>query len=179
MGSVPVRVPAFFPPFANVCESLLVRPRRSSRGCCSFSSLRSRVVNYSFRAPPSLLAPPHSTMAAVATSALPEAQKQELLCTYAALILSDDKMDVTAENIQKLVVASGNTVEPYMPTLFARALQGQNIADLISNAGACAAAAPVAAAPVAGGDAGAAPAKEEKKEEPEEEEDDMGFSLFD
>nr|AKE98494.1 60S ribosomal protein P1 [Toxoplasma gondii RH] len=118
-------------------------------------------------------------MAAVATSALPEAQKQELLCTYAALILSDDKMDVTAENIQKLVVASGNTVEPYMPTLFARALQGQNIADLISNAGACAAAAPAAAAPVAGGDAGAAPAKEEKKEEPEEEEDDMGFSLFD
>ncbi|CBZ52886.1 unnamed protein product [Neospora caninum Liverpool] len=118
-------------------------------------------------------------MAAVATASIPEAQKQELLCTYAALILSDDKMDVTAENIQKLVTASGNTVEPYMPSLFARALQEQNIAELISNAGSGACAAPAAAAPAAGGDAGAPAAKEEKKEEPEEEEDDMGFSLFD
>ncbi|PFH33348.1 ribosomal protein RPP1 [Besnoitia besnoiti] len=118
-------------------------------------------------------------MAAIATASIPEAQKQELLCTYAALILSDDNMEVTAENIQKLVTASGNTVEPYMPTLFARALEGQNITELISNAGSCAAAAPAAAAPAAGDAPAAGAAKEEKKEEPEEEEDDMGFSLFD
>ncbi|PHJ24206.1 60s acidic ribosomal protein [Cystoisospora suis] len=128
--------------------------------------------------PPTLL----STMAAVATASIPEAQKQELLCTYAALILNDDKLDITAENISKLITASGNSVEPYMPTLFARALQGQNIGQLLTNAGSCAAAAP-AAGGAAGGAApagGAAAAKEEKKEEPEEEEeDDMGFSLFD
>lgn len=122
-------------------------------------------------------------MAAVPTSSLSDGQRQELLCTYAALVLSDEGLDISAENIQKLVTASGGSVESYMPSLFARALQGHKITDLISGAGSVAAvAAPAAGAPAAG--AGDAPAekggKPAKEEEPEEEEDaDMGFSLFD
>ena len=41
-----------------------------------------------------------------------------------------------------MVKASGNTVEPYYPSIFAKALQGENITSVIENLGA----APVAAA---------------------------------
>ncbi|KAL8272551.1 hypothetical protein Esti_003550 [Eimeria stiedai] len=123
-------------------------------------------------------------MAAVPTASLSDVQRQELLCTYAALILSDEGLEISAENIQKLVAASGGSVESYLPGLFARALQGHNITDLLSGAGSVAAgaapaggAAPAAAGGGAAADKGGKPAKEE---EPEEEEDaDMGFSLFD
>ena len=73
-------------------------------------------------------------------------------------------------------------VEPYWPGLFAKALEGVDIKDLITNIGSGVGAAPAAggAAPAAGGAAPAAEAKkEEKKEESEEEDDDMGFGLFD
>ena len=71
-------------------------------------------------------------------------------------------------------------VEPYWPGLFAKALEGVDIKELITNIGPGAGAAPAAAAPAAGGAAPAAEAKkEEKKEESEEEDDDMGFGLFD
>ena len=66
-------------------------------------------------------------MAAVPTSSLSDNQRQELLCTYAALILSDEGMEMSAENIQKLVSAAGASVEPYMPGLFARALKGHKV----------------------------------------------------
>ncbi|CDI83871.1 60S acidic ribosomal protein P1, putative [Eimeria acervulina] len=123
-------------------------------------------------------------MAAVPTSSLSDNQRQELLCTYAALILSDEGMEISAENIQKLVSAAGASVEPYMPGLFARALKGHKVEDLITGAGSAAAAAPAAAAAAPAAAGGGAPAekggKAAKQEEPEEEEDaDMGFSLFD
>ncbi|KAL8450879.1 hypothetical protein Emag_002985 [Eimeria magna] len=121
-------------------------------------------------------------MAAVPTASLSDGQRQELLCTYAALILSDEGLEITAENIQKLVTASGGSVESYLPGLFARALQGHNITDLLSGAGSVAAVAAPAggAAPAAGGAPAEKGGKPAKEEEPEEEEDaDMGFSLFD
>lgn len=77
-------------------------------------------------------------------------------------------------------------MEPYWPGLFAKALEGINVKDLITNIGSGVGSAPaggaVGAAATAGGDA--APAaeakKEEKKKESESEEsdDDMGFALF-
>jgi len=107
----------------------------------------------------------------------------ELACTYGALILADDDVPITAEKITTILKAAGVTFEAIWPTLFARALTGVNIKDLVTKVGTAAAAAP-AAAPAA---TAAAPAaaekkaekKEEKKEEEEEGDDDMGFGLFD
>lgn len=78
--------------------------------------------------------------------------------------------------------AANVEVEPYWPGLFAKALEGVNIKELITNIGSGVGAAPVGAAAAPAADApAAAPAKEEKKkeEEPEESDDDMGLGLFD
>merc|ERR1712045_978787 len=98
----------------------------------------------------------------------------ELACTYAALILQDEGMDITADNMNTLVKAANVAVEPFWPGLFEKALSSVNVAELITNIGSG-----VGAAPAAGAAAEAAPAAEEKKEESEEESDsDMGFDLF-
>ncbi|PYI04908.1 hypothetical protein BO78DRAFT_430997 [Aspergillus sclerotiicarbonarius CBS 121057] len=103
----------------------------------------------------------------------------ELACSYAALILADDGLEVSAEKIQTLLSAAKvPEVEPIWTSIFAKALEGKDIKDLLTNVGS---AGPAAAAPAAGG-AAAAPAEaaaEEKEEEKEESDDDMGFGLFD
>jgi len=106
----------------------------------------------------------------------------EIACTYAALILADDDVPVTADKLTTILKAAAVDVEPIWPSLFAKALTGISIKDLITNVGSA-----VGSGPAAGGAAGgAAPAAEEKKEEAkkaesesEEEDDDMGFGLFD
>eukprot|EP00252_Welwitschia_mirabilis_P016119 TRINITY_DN35631_c0_g1_i1.p1 TRINITY_DN35631_c0_g1~~TRINITY_DN35631_c0_g1_i1.p1 ORF type:complete len:111 (-),score=34.46 TRINITY_DN35631_c0_g1_i1:214-546(-) len=106
----------------------------------------------------------------------------ETACTYAALILHDEGIPITAEKILTLVNAANVKVESYWPSLIAKLLEKKDAGDLIQSigsGGAC-----VAAAPAVGGGAAAAAAEapkvEEKKEEPQEESDeDMGFSLFD
>ncbi|XWS35953.1 hypothetical protein CRYUN_Cryun20dG0040900 [Craigia yunnanensis] len=106
----------------------------------------------------------------------------EAACSYAALILYDDGIPITAEKIATIVKAANVSVESYWPSLFAKLFEKCNIEDLITNVGAGGGGAPVAAAaPVAAGGAAAPPpAEEKKKEEPvEESDDDMGFSLFD
>lgn len=123
---------------------------------------------------------------------LTQAQKEELACTYAALILHDENIAITGDKINALVKAAGITVAPYWPSLFERVLKANNIEALINNVGAggAAPAAPAAAggaAPAAeekkGGDKGGKKEpekkKEEKKPEPEPEEEDIGLSLFD
>jgi large subunit ribosomal protein LP1 len=120
------------------------------------------------------------SMASVEVSKLSQAEREELLCSYAALILHDEKADITADNINKLVKAAGGEVEPYWPTLFARALKSVQIGDLLKNASAAPAAAPAAAgAGSASPKKGAASPKKAAKKEEEEEAGDMGFSLFD
>ncbi|XP_067014593.1 large ribosomal subunit protein P1 [Anabrus simplex] len=110
--------------------------------------------------------------------------KAELACVYSALILADDDVAVTSEKIQTILKAANVDVEPYWPGLFAKALEGISVKDLITNVGAGVGAGPAvgAAAPAAAA-AESAPAekKEEakKKEESEESDDDMGFGLFD
>merc|ERR1712028_81800 len=84
----------------------------------------------------------------------------QLACTYAALILHDDEMAITAENIKTLVNAANVEVETYWPGLFAKALDGKDINDLlttVSSGGGGGAAAD------GGAEAGAAAAVEEKK----------------
>merc|ERR1712037_67756 len=102
-----------------------------------------------------------------------DASISELACVYSALILYDDDIDITGEKMAKIISAAKVNVEAFWPGLFAKALQGRNIGDLICNVG---------SAPVAGG--AGAPAeekKEEKKDDSDESgsDDDMGFGLFD
>eukprot|EP01012_Entosiphon_sulcatum_P020523 TRINITY_DN2545_c0_g4_i1.p1 TRINITY_DN2545_c0_g4~~TRINITY_DN2545_c0_g4_i1.p1 ORF type:complete len:113 (-),score=45.41 TRINITY_DN2545_c0_g4_i1:128-466(-) len=107
------------------------------------------------------------------------AQEQELACTYAALLLHDDGVEITTDKIEAVLSAAGVTVEPFYPMLFAKFLQNNDVGKLLSNVGAAAAAAPAAAsAPAAAGGA-AAPAKKEEKKVEEEEDEEMGFGLFD
>merc|ERR1712013_400096 len=112
-----------------------------------------------------------------------EISTSELACVYSALILYDDDIDITGEKMAEIISAAKVNVEAFWPGLFAKALQGRNIGDLICNVGSAPAAG--GAAPAGGSDAAAAPAAEEKKEEKKAEseesgsDDDMGFGLFD
>jgi len=73
--------------------------------------------------------------------------------------------------LNKIIKASGNEVEPYWPMLFAKALKGQDVGELLSNIGT----AGPAAGPAAAGPAAVAEAEpEEKKKEDEPEDVDMG-----
>ena len=65
-----------------------------------------------------------------------------------------------------VIKASGNEVEPYWPMLFAKALKGANVGELLSNIGS--AAGPAAGPAAAGGAAAVEEVKEEKKEEVED-----------
>lgn len=109
--------------------------------------------------------------------------KAELACVYSALILADDDVAITGEKIQTILKAAAVDVEPYWPGLFAKALEGINVKDLITNVGSgVGGGAAPGGAPAAVAVTEAAPAekKEEakKKEESEESDDDMGFGLF-
>ncbi|KAK3275616.1 RNA-binding RNA processing protein rpp1 [Cymbomonas tetramitiformis] len=105
----------------------------------------------------------------------------ELACTYAALILYDDEIPITADKISTLVKAAKVEIEPYWPGLYAKLLEKTELGSLIGNIGSGGGGAPAAAggAPAAatgGAEAAAAP---EPEPEEEEEEEDMGFDLFD
>merc|ERR1712159_986270 len=108
-------------------------------------------------------------MASVKASDLSKAEKDELCCSYAALMLYDDGVEITAEKLAKVIKDSGNEVEPYWPMLFAKALKGQDVGALLSNIGN----AGPAAGPAAAGGAAAAEVVEEKVEEKKEEEEDV------
>ena len=113
----------------------------------------------------------------------------ELACVYAALILADDNVDIKGDKIASILKAANFEIESYWPSLFASALEGVKVNDLVKSFSAAPAAGAVAApaaAPAAAADdkkaAGGKEAakKEEKKPEKEESEDEeMGFGLFD
>merc|ERR1711902_237386 len=99
----------------------------------------------------------------------------ELACTYAALILNDDGIDITGDKIATILKAAKVDCEPFWPGLFAGALKDVNVTELISNIGSG-----VGSGPAAG--AAAEETKEEAKKESSSEDsgdDDMGFGLFD
>merc|ERR1712002_925103 len=114
-----------------------------------------------------------------------DSTSQELACVYSALILHYDDVAITAEKMSTIMRAAKVQFDSYWPTLFAKALEGRSIGDLICNVGA-GGAAPVAGVGGAGGgsaqaDEPEAEKEEEKKKEESEEDsdDDMGFGLFD
>merc|ERR1712230_101606 len=95
----------------------------------------------------------------------------ELAVSYAALILADDGVDITADKLQTIIKAAKiDDVEPIWTSLFAKALEGKDVKDLLLNVG--------SGGGAAGGEAAAEETKEEEKEEAKEESDeDMGFGL--
>jgi len=105
----------------------------------------------------------------------------DLAPTYAALILADDGLEITADKIVALTTAANVEIESIWANLLAKALEGKNVKELLSNVGSGGGPAVGSAVPAAS--SGAAAVEEEKKEEvPEEKEEsdeDMGFGLFD
>jgi len=107
----------------------------------------------------------------------------DLATSYAALILADDGLEITADKIVALTSAANVDVEPIWATLLAKALEGKNVKELLSNVGsgggAPAAGSSVPAASSGTADAVEAQKEELKEEEKEESDEDMGFGLFD
>jgi large subunit ribosomal protein LP1 len=116
-------------------------------------------------------------MASVAPAQLDQATHDELCCTYAALLLYDADIEISADKIAAIINASGNTVGNHCPALFAQCLQSRDVGALLAGVSS---GGPGAGAAAPAGDAGAATEekKEEAKEEEEEEEEDFGFDLF-
>ncbi|KAL6205775.1 hypothetical protein ACLB2K_023027 [Fragaria x ananassa] len=105
----------------------------------------------------------------------------EVACSYAAMILHDDGIPITAEKIATLLKSANVKVDSLWPSLFAKLSEKRDvIGDLVMNP-VGSAQAPVAMAAPAAAASAAAPAVEEKKkkeEEPEEGSDD-DMPLFD
>ncbi|QRV85058.1 60s Acidic ribosomal protein [Ceratobasidium sp. AG-Ba] len=87
----------------------------------------------------------------------------ELAATYAALILADDGVEITSDKIVALTNAAGVELEPIWATLLAKALEGKNVKDLLSNVGGGGAPAAGGAAPAAAAAGGAAPQKRPRR----------------
>ncbi|CAM1500551.1 Fc.00g097130.m01.CDS01 [Cosmosporella sp. VM-42] len=104
----------------------------------------------------------------------------ELAASYAALILADDGVEITADKLQTLIKAAKvEEVEPIWSSIFAKALEGKDVKDLLVNVGSGGGAAAAGGATAAAGGDSAEAAAEEEEEEKEESDEDMGFGLFD
>jgi large subunit ribosomal protein LP1 len=82
-----------------------------------------------------------------------KAEHDELCCVYSALLLHDDNVEITADKLNKVISASGNTVESYYPEFFEKYFKSVNLKTLLES---------VSSAPAGGAVATSAPA--EKKE---------------
>mmetsp|Transcript_27770 Transcript_27770/g.36400 ORF Transcript_27770/g.36400 Transcript_27770/m.36400 type:complete len:116 (+) Transcript_27770:104-451(+) len=108
------------------------------------------------------------------------ANKDELVTSYAALCLYDGEAEITSEQLNTLITATGNEVEPYWPILFSKFLQDKIETIILSGGGGGGAAAAGGGAAGGGGEGGDAAAEEEKKEEEEEADDALegGMDMF-
>merc|ERR1712230_219070 len=60
----------------------------------------------------------------------------ELASAYAALILADDGIEITADKLNTLIKAANVVdVEPIWASLFAKALEGKDVKDMLLNVG--------------------------------------------
>ncbi|AQZ14532.1 RPP1B (YDL130W) [Zygosaccharomyces parabailii] len=104
----------------------------------------------------------------------------DTIVSYAALILADAGLEVSADNLLSLSKAAGASIDNIWAEVFAKALEGKDIKEVLSGfhaAGSAAGSASAGGAAAAGsGDAAEEAAEEEDKEESD---DDMGFGLFD
>ncbi|AET40456.1 ribosomal protein P1 Ecym_6053 [Eremothecium cymbalariae DBVPG len=102
----------------------------------------------------------------------------ETALSYAALILADAEVEISSEKLLTLAKAANVEIEGIWADIYARALDSQNLKDLLVKFEGGAAAAPVVGA-AAGGAAAEEEAEEKEEEAKEESDDDMGFGLFD
>ena len=54
-------------------------------------------------------------------------------CSYAALMLHDDGIEITTERLNKAIKSSGNQTEAFYPGLYAKALEGADIGALLTS----------------------------------------------
>merc|ERR1719478_724883 len=104
--------------------------------------------------------------------------KNEALCAYAAMLLSDGGKDVTADNINTVCKAAGASVPGYYAELFEKVAAMRPVAEILedsSKVGGGGGGGGGGAAPAGGG--GGAAAK--KKSTTEEDEPAPGGGLFD
>ncbi len=64
-----------------------------------------------------------------------KAEHDELCCVYAGLLLFDDKVEITSEKLNRVITASGNSVEGYYPEFFAKYLSSVDLNSLLTNVG--------------------------------------------
>ncbi|KAG7663372.1 RPP1B [[Candida] subhashii] len=104
----------------------------------------------------------------------------EASVSYAALILADAEQEITSQKLLAITKAAGASVESVWADVFAKAVEGKNLKELLFSFAASGPAAGTGA-PAAGAAAGGEAAAEEEKEEEaaEESDEDMGFGLFD
>ena len=117
-------------------------------------------------------------MAEVPADEVPTAEKEELFCTYAAMILKDSEMEISEENINTLIKAAGGSTSTFFPALFAKLCAGKDLESMLKFGGGGGGGGGAVAAAGGGGAAPAAEKKEEKKVVEEEEEEEMEFDLF-
>lgn len=105
----------------------------------------------------------------------------ELACVYASLILHDDNIAITEEKLKAVIEAANVEIEPIWTTVFARALQGKDLKDLLFNFSAAPCSAAPVAAPTAAPTQSAPSGGDKKKQEVKKEESDeeLGMGLFD
>ena len=106
-----------------------------------------------------------------------EDETNEMFCSFAALILHDDKAPLTAENIAKLIKAAGGTVPPFYPKLFAKLFSTSDIPSLLAKGGGGGGGSGGGAAAPSAGAAGGAAAEKPKEKEPEPQEDEEAVDL--
>ena len=66
---------------------------------------------------------------------LSKAEHDELCCVYAGLLLFDDKIEITADKLNKVITSSGNSVEGYYPEFFAKYFSSINLDQVLQNIG--------------------------------------------
>lgn len=56
----------------------------------------------------------------------------ETAVSYAALILADEGLEVTPDKLQTLLKAAGVDIEPIWSTIFAKALEGKDVKQILT-----------------------------------------------
>ena len=54
-------------------------------------------------------------------------------CSYAALMLHDEGIEITTEKLTKAIKSSGNETEAFYPGLYAKALKGADVGALLES----------------------------------------------